>query len=255
MMPSTGFTIFFIKTTFYASKDMYDPVRKRRITLGWVGSITSSTTSSITSSQGPHDLSAESLFRTVHWDSTLKQLVYAPLEEQEQLRRAPLFPALGPTALAPGVPLQLGSWPDTRVGNQSEVIVCFALPLNRKPARFGVRVMQDAGDGTFFFFVDYAPPQVTPQVTPQVVSQNRLGASQEQPLEQPPFYSVNAGTTTGTNTKGTSSSLRLLQNESTVTIRIFVDNTLAEGYWQGVIKEAASQWQPCLDHQPTQQCQ
>ena len=167
--------------------------------------------------------------RQVSWDQSLQQLLFSPIEEQAQLREASLFPPVtAPTPLptAAGSKLELGSWPQTSAGNQSEVEATFMLPATS--AKFGVVVMgggnssssnMAATSGGMLFYVDYLPP-------PGVDARNGDGDD---------VYTVVVGTESlsgGSGIGGTTDLLRLHKNETSVTIRVFVDNTMAEGYWQ-----------------------
>ena len=131
---------------FYASKDFYDPVGKRRINWGWAQVPPSST---------------QTLPREVTWHPELQQLVYAPLAEQDALRGTALAD-VSRTALAPSQVLALGPFPGAAsAGNQSEVEVVFERPA--AAARLGVVVMggaDPAGSGTLFY-IDYVPPAAT----------------------------------------------------------------------------------------------
>ena len=70
---------------FYASEDMWDPVKRRRVLWGWIPA---------------HPAGTQSLPRTVTWHPELQQLVFSPLRELRQLRSAaPLF-APGPQPMA-----------------------------------------------------------------------------------------------------------------------------------------------------------
>lgn len=91
---------------FYASKDFYDPVKKRRINWGWA--------------QVP-PASTQTLPRVITWNPELQQLVYSPAEEQDSLRGAQLA-KLATTSLAANQTLSLGKWAAS-VGNQSDIEV------------------------------------------------------------------------------------------------------------------------------------
>ena len=78
---------------FYASKDIWDPVKSRRINWGWAKSVGASVDASVGPSAGVGTASgfppgsAQTLAREVLWDPALQMLVFPPLEEQAQLRR------------------------------------------------------------------------------------------------------------------------------------------------------------------------
>jgi hypothetical protein len=78
----------------YASKDFFDPVKKRRINWGWARVPPAST---------------QTLPREVTWHPQLQQLVFSPLEEQAALRTTPALTSIsGPLTLAAGQPKSLG---------------------------------------------------------------------------------------------------------------------------------------------------
>lgn len=127
---------------FYASKDFYDPVKKRRINWGWARVPPAST---------------QTLPRVLTWDDEIKQLVFSPAEELEQLRGA-LLASTSNSQLAAGGNMWLGDWADS-AGNQSEIVVTFDRPS--AAANFGVDVMVGPGSGgsnsSTRIFVNYVP--------------------------------------------------------------------------------------------------
>lgn len=110
---------------YYASKDFFDPVMKRRILWGWA-----------TIPGG-----CQSLPRSITYHPELKQLVYSPIEELAGLRGKPLA-TLGSTPLAAGTPLELGKgWPST-AGRSADVNISFAMPTT--PTRLSVAILGGA---------------------------------------------------------------------------------------------------------------
>lgn len=122
---------------FYASKDFYDPVKKRRINFGWA--------------TVPPD-STQTLPREITWNPELQQLVFSPVEEQDKLRGA-IIGSLSKQTLPAGKPVSLGL--PKQLGNQSEVMVSFVRPS--VAARLSVQVMASEEAGVEFF-VEYVPP-------------------------------------------------------------------------------------------------
>merc|ERR1712070_915366 len=108
----------------YASKDFYDPVKKRRINWGWARVPPAST---------------QTLPREVTWNPELQILVHSPIEEQEQLR-AGVIGSLNEQALPKGSSVSLGL--PEQVGNQSELVVSFQRPT--VATRLSATVMEDA---------------------------------------------------------------------------------------------------------------
>lgn len=112
---------------FYASKDMWDPVKGRRINWGWARVPPQST---------------QTLPREVTWNPTLGQLVFAPVAEQAQLRGASLASMKG-VAVPAGGSVWLGDWA-AGAGKQAEVVATFDIPASGA-ATFGIDVMAGAG--------------------------------------------------------------------------------------------------------------
>jgi len=123
---------------FYASKDFWDPVKKRRINYGWATVPPQST---------------QTLPREVTWNPELQQLVYSPVEEQKELR-AGIIGSLKEQVLTANKTLNLGL--PKQLGNQSEVIVSFQRPS--VATHLSVKVMATAQGTGVEFFVDYVPP-------------------------------------------------------------------------------------------------
>lgn len=112
---------------FYASKDFYDPVKKRRINWGWAQ---------------VHPASVQSLPREVTWHPELQQLVFSPVEEQDTLRGRTIG-RLAKTTLSPGKHASLGL--PKRAGNTSEVVVSFDRPA--AAVQLSVNVMVGSAPG------------------------------------------------------------------------------------------------------------
>lgn len=121
---------------FYASKDFYDPVKKRRINWGWA------------QVSGPTQV--QTMPREVTWNPELQQLVFTPVEEQDTLRTGKIGSFSG--SLTAGKAASLGL--PKSAGNQSEVVVSFKRPTS--DATLGVTVMANAdGTGGVAFTVQY----------------------------------------------------------------------------------------------------
>ena len=224
----------------FAGKDMWDPVKGRRLYWAWA-----------------HDVlpaSALTLAREVTWHGVLQQFIFAPIEEQQALRGAKLA-SVGRRELPAG-----GGGGDGRrlwlsegwahgAGNQSEVQVTFALPA--KPARLGVLVMSSSigaedgdvsaeADGTLFY-ADFVPPPAsgdaaaawTVEVGAMDVHAPKgaadVGDRDEMPdaglrvrsRGPPPFWPPYTD------------KLRLLPTDTNLSFSIFVDHTFAECFFAG----------------------
>ena len=108
-------------STFYASKDFYDPVMNRRILWGWVQNNRANTMS---------------LPREVTWHPGLEMLCFAPVAEQDELRMDPIA-VVGRTALNAGARVPIGDAPP---GNRSEVLLTFARLATGPAARLNISI-------------------------------------------------------------------------------------------------------------------
>jgi beta-fructofuranosidase len=197
---------------YYATKDFFDPVKKRRVLWGW----------------GVPPLDAQSLPREVTWNPELQQLCYAPLEEQAELRLAPaLATPSSPFVLQPdAAPHVLGPWPGS-VGNQSEVQVTFALPTAATTIGLVVMGGADVESSGTLFFVDFTLPSspddaiVWPRTVVVGAMTNRTAATKG--------GNFNCGTP---GVKCYNDTLQLTARDRNITLRAFVDNNVAECYWQ-----------------------
>jgi hypothetical protein len=210
---------------YYASKDMWDPVKKRRIMWGWglrVAADPQQNNDSSAPSIPPGNV--QTLAREVMWDPAIQKLVSPPLEEQTQLRGAKLA-SIRNMAVIEGESVPLGNIA-SGLGSQSETVVTFRLPslhrhpyLNRDKAtsiRFGVVVMggPDKGKSSgLLVYIDYVCPTT-----------NRTGD----------VYNVEVGATdlSDPRRKSSTAQLPLLVGEQNVSLRVFVDHTFAEAFWQ-----------------------
>jgi sucrose-6-phosphate hydrolase SacC (GH32 family) len=110
---------------YYASKDFYDPAKKRRINWGWAQVAPGST---------------QSMPREVTWNPELQQLVHSPIEEQANLREDAIG-SLKSQTLPAGKVVSLGL--PQKLGNQSEIRVSFARPS--VSTTLSVKVMGNGG--------------------------------------------------------------------------------------------------------------
>eukprot|EP00911_Craspedida_sp_UC1_P000571 UC1_evm3s438 len=262
----------------YASKDFFDPVKSRRINWGWARVPPAST---------------QTLPREVTWNPELQQLVFSPLEEQDQLRGQQLTKMDTPTAVAANQTVSLGKWP-LNAGNQSEIEVTFARPT--VAGIFGVVVMAgpDASKSGMLFYIDYVPGKTTATVgavgmplgpggggqkyakfmpdtdligddynvtnvdyTDPKTCEAACDASKECKawtyVKRPPkvascclksnvphikyapgmFSGVKDPNNIPPASLGTSDTLRLSPSDKSLTIRVYVDNTFSEAFFQG----------------------
>ena len=160
---------------FYAAKDFWDPVQRRRINWGWA--------------RTPHG--AQTMPRSLTYHPQLQQLVSSPLDESSALRMLP----------------PLAEERDFRVNNSAA----------HSLGRFGART----NSSELRVFV--RRPAAAAVVTISVAG-------------------VHAGITCGpaaaahggiASVMGCTGCLRLLPTEDTLELRLFVDQTVAESYYQG----------------------
>lgn len=184
---------------FYASKDFFDPVKQRRILWGWAKIAYGKWTRGQSWGSSSHTLPRE-----ITWNAELAQLCFAPLEEQSKLRGAVLG-KLKPQPLLPAKPLSL--LPKGTVGgNQSEAVLSFAMPT--AAVNVTVALMVGAGKrGAAAVTLHFTPP-ATPSKTP--------------------WHAVSVS---GTGVEATE--LRLAKTDSSIELRLFVDQVMAEAFWQG----------------------
>ena len=131
--------------------------------------------------------------REVTFSAELDQLLFTPLPELATLRSPTALANLSSTQLQPNAPLKLVS------SNQTEVIVEFALPkATDSPVIFGVNV-----SGGLEFFVNF-----TGNLTDVEVSQSN-----------------------GHNHAASGPPLRLLAADTSITMRVFVDDVYVECYF------------------------
>jgi hypothetical protein len=190
----------------YASKDFEDTKEAespRRINFGWM--------------HIPGG--GQSIPRVQTYHPVLKRLVHSPLPEISQLHVGEPLVLLGVTLVPADKPVRLGSAPDALVGrgNSSDISVTFELP--QSSGRFGVRVMQTATAVSkvggarvgVLAYVDYTPP---PRGSASGVHNMTVGFD-------PPCFTCASKTDV----------LSLVPGETNVTLRIFSDRTVVEGYW------------------------
>jgi hypothetical protein len=248
----------------YASKDFYDPVKKRRINWGWARVPPAST---------------QTLPREVTWNPELQILVHSPIEEQKELR-AGVIGSLNEQTLPAGSAVSLGL--PEQVGNQSELMVSFQRPT--KAARLAVSVMEGpsgplpapyarempaydlTGQDYNVTNVDYKDFKICEQAcdgdaqckawtyvvrgpkyascclkkgVPNAKSKDSCTSGVKDPTTSgggSKFYVdyvPDADTVTVGVDGGVSDKLKLSPSDKTIDMRLFVDNTFTEAYWMG----------------------
>ena len=114
-----------------------------------------------------------------------------------------------------------GPWPSKSSGLQCEIIVTFALPATSSKSNLDFGVVVNGGDAPessgIYFFVDMAPTQQSagPYTVTVGAMQNRSGTV---------FNTTDTLQLLPANVAG---------GDTSVELRVFVDNTVVEAYWQG----------------------
>jgi len=141
--------------------------------------------------------STQTLPREITWNPELQILVQSPIVEQKQLRDG-VIGRLKEQTLPAGTEVSLGL--PEQVGNQSELMVSFNRPTVK--TRLAASVMVNADGHGIKFYVDYVP---------------------------------NAGAlTVGVDGNGgANATLKMSPSDTTIDMRLFVDNTFTEVYWMG----------------------
>ena len=195
----------------YASKDFYDPVRKRRIMWGHINAPPSS---------------ALTLPREVTWHAELQQLNLAPIAELTKLRVAPLPGVNVPTALpilvhrpTTDAPLRIGPWP-AGAARQCEVEAVFALPSAPVNLSLALRTSSRPDATGTRFVLQYTPPAAKGIRYAAVVAVEPVA---------PTGRSFSAQAAKSRQWQ----SMAISPRDSSLTLRLFVDHTLSEAYWQG----------------------
>jgi hypothetical protein len=149
----------------------------------------------------------QTLAREVTYHPDLKQLLFSPLEEQASLRRE----VLG-TSHNKGISLQqnltLGPWEG---GNQSDAQIYIEIPKGQAQATLYVSVEAHV---RIKFYVDFGQKK-------KIQSKDRA------------FYEVEVGMLTDDPYPSAKDTLRLFEDEDFLELRLFLDHTITEAYWQG----------------------
>ena len=198
----------------YASKDFEDK-HGRRINWGW------------THIPG----GGESLPRVQTYHPVLKRLIHSPLPELERLRGPQPLARLRDTLVKPDDSVSV--WADPQElgrGNSSEIIVHFELPLNTS-GRFGVRVMQ-----TFANINTTTTTTITTNTTTTTTGDVSNLDQQHGVLAYVDFTAGSRSLRVGFSPPCIACShphqdLPLLPSEHSLSLRLFCDRTLVEGYW------------------------
>ena len=205
---------------FYASKDNLYPTKgstvKRRINWGWA--------------QVPPQ-STQTLPREITFNAATRTLEQAPIAEVEGLRASTAYSS-GSVAIAPGLALPVGS----DVVKCGEVVVEFALPKAGStagtvyfgvsvgdPAAFGDVKRPAAAEDVSFADADYRPSPSRVTTTPAL---SCLFHWNPPTNKSAPYYEVPV------SCGKLQDSLRVLTSASTVRLRLFLDATFIEAYFE-----------------------
>ena len=234
---ATGDQVVIDRGAFYASKDFYDPVGRRRILFGWA-----QIAYGPWNDGQPWESSHHTLPRQVTWNPDLEQLEFAPLTPELQRLRGEAIGAVKSRMLpANNQPVSvLGA--NASAGRQSELVVTFKRP--DRAVTLTVEVMIPANStanteltanttrssgssgGGVEFTISYKPPAAAEVAAAE---SGAAGAPTSTASDPRSFAEVQVGCPV---IKATDT-LRLLPAEDTIEVRVFVDNVVAEVYWQG----------------------
>eukprot|EP01052_Picozoa_sp_SAG31_P016645 SAG31_NODE_1109_length_9860_cov_22.119353_8_plen_541_part_00 len=162
---------------FYAAKDFWDPVQRRRINWGWA--------------KTPHG--AQTMPRSMTYHPQLEQLVYSPLNESAALRVLPPLVEVRGVRVNSSAPYLLGSF-GARAGS-SELWAFVRRPVSAAVITIGIGGVRAS--------ISCGPSDST------------------------------ATAISNASVAGCTGCLRLLPTDKTLELRLFVDQTVAESYYQG----------------------
>lgn len=192
-----------------ATKDFYDPVKKRRI--HWssvhVGDYSSPA----------RDFSGfvQSMPREVTWNPELQQTVHSPIEEQASLREK-VIGSLKSQILYAGKILSL-DLPE-KLGNQSEIRISFARPS--VPTTLSVRVMAN--------LTSSSPAHA--REMPRSPVKSTLTGGTDFSIDYSPHEDGKISTVV-VRAGSFTHSLKLSPNDYTIEMALYVDNTFTEAYF------------------------
>ena len=198
---------------FYASKDFYDPVKNRRINFGWAVVSPGSTLS---------------LGREVVYNVDLQQLEFAPLEEQKSLRSIQLA-NVSKTDVLEGWEFMSRGW-GPGAGRQIEIVASFSLQsILKAPSMFGVVALtgqQKSNTNGVYFYLN---------ITTETINCMRMIASGGEDGKSNTcniFVGALKQGQRGPSNPLFSDTLRISPAEDSIELRVFVDQTFHEAYWQ-----------------------
>ena len=185
----------------HASKDFYDPVKKRRILWIW-GTVPSG---------------IQALPRVMTYHPGIKQIVYTPAEEIEELRDATPLATIKATALAAEKPVPIAA------NAACDITVSFARPAGNATLSVNVGASSAGEGGTGSVQVVYTHESaslyyVSVMYVP-TPSSSAIGGSSSNTFAGAP--------------KTIKDKLPLLAEDSTIDVRMFVDGTVGEAYFMG----------------------
>ena len=208
----------------YAAKDFWDASLSRRLMWAWAPLYTDSFV----------------LPREVRYDPRLEQLVFAPVAEQPSLRNGTLA-KLGATPLDSARPVRLNA------SAQAEALLTLALPdapvtftvnLSAAVARGRASTTASTRQPLLSFQLEYEPASSARAARHRVVGISTAAPDNGRHARAAPASSArrdaanHARMRAGDDPWVFSDELPLLEDESTVSVRLFFDHTIAEVYWQ-----------------------
>ena len=179
----------------YAAKDFENIRSRRRVSIAWARLQPTAQGQQINGD-------VQTLAREMTYHPVLKQLVFSPLAKQSSLRGDKLG-ASRDDIVSIAKPLTLGPWPH---GNQSDIIIHVTIP--RRQATLYVSITAAV---RVKFYIDFQNP----------------------PSSSTPWTEVEVGMLTDDPYPSIKDTLRLLHNDTSLELRLFLDHEVVEAYWQG----------------------
>eukprot|EP00912_Choanoflagellata_sp_UC4_P000980 UC4_evm2s607 len=179
----------------YAAKDLDDQKSGRRISFAWAR---------LEPDKQGYQINGDvqTIAREVTYHPTLQQLLFSPLEEQASLRQEVLGTAQN-KFVSSKQNIDLGPW---QYGNQSDILIRFSPP--NKPATLYISISASVH---IDFFVKF---------TYTTISSKR------------PWWNVEVGVLIDNPYHKITDNLRLVKEDQVVELRLLLDHTVVEAYWQ-----------------------
>ena len=189
----------------YACKDFWDEAKKRRINTAWARVQPAAQGSRVNGD-------VQTLAREIAYHPTLRQLLFSPLADQAALRQVVLGSEQH-KVVTQEASLKLGPWP---AGNQSDIQISVKIP--NEAATLYISLQADVRVKFYVNFQPFSPS-----------SENARNAENA----ENDYHVVEVGMLSDDPYPSYKDTLRLLNDESLLELRLLLDHTVTEAYWQG----------------------